>query len=156
VTPCSQANRALANSAGRAAYYDQCKLGQLSGSRPPAFSISPSANSLANRWSGDGLSSKADEITASAWSDLVANKRGQRAMAAALILRSKGYPRVHVGGGRVAGPGASAWRSVLSWASQELLVDIGLNAARHPDRRSPAAAEPGKGCDFSKLLRRLS
>jgi rhodanese-related sulfurtransferase len=79
------------------------------------------------------LSSVADEITATAWQDVVVIERGQRGMAAALILHRKGYPRVHVGGGRVAGPGASAWFSVLRWANQELLVDIGLNAARHPD-----------------------
>jgi hypothetical protein len=74
-----------------------------------------------------------DQNTATAWPDVVPIERGQRAMAAALILRSKGYPRVHVGGGRVAGPGFSAWRCVLGWANEELLVDIGLNAARHPD-----------------------
>jgi hypothetical protein len=81
----------------------------------------------------DGLSSEANEIITSEWQDAVAIERGQRGMAVALILRSKGYPRVHVGGGRVAGPGALAWFSVLRWANQELLVDIGLNAARHPD-----------------------
>jgi hypothetical protein len=84
------------------------------------------------------LSREADEITASAWQDVVAIECGQRGMAVALILRSKGYPRVHVGGGRVAGPGAAAWLSVLRWANEELLVDIGLNAARHPDVGGPA------------------
>jgi hypothetical protein len=64
---------------------------------------------------------------------VLAIERGPRTMAELLILRSKGYPRVHVGAGRVAGPGAAAWLSVLRWASEDLLVDIGLNAARHPD-----------------------
>jgi hypothetical protein len=79
------------------------------------------------------LSSEGNEISTNAWQDVVAFERGQRAMAAALTLRSKGYPRVHVGGGRVVGPGALAWFSGLRWANEELLVDIGLNAARHPD-----------------------
>jgi hypothetical protein len=60
-------------------------------------------------------------------------------MAVALILRRQGYPRVHVGAGRVAGPGASAWLAVLRWANGELLLDIALNAEHHPDmQQSPA------------------
>jgi hypothetical protein len=85
------------------------------------------------------LTREADELTADALLDLVAIKRGQRRMAVALMLHRKGYPRVHVGAGRIAGPGASAWCAVLRWANEELLLDIALNAERHPDlQRSPA------------------
>jgi hypothetical protein len=90
-------------------------------------------DALGDRLVEPRYSDEESEITASAWSDLVANKRGQRGFAVALILQRKGYPRVHVGGGRVAGPGALAWFSVLRWANEELLVEIGLNAARLPD-----------------------
>jgi hypothetical protein len=85
------------------------------------------------------LSQEADEITHDAWLDLVAIERGQRRTAVALMLRRKGYPRVHVGAGRVAGPGASAWFGVLRWANEDLLLDIALNAEHHPDlQKSPA------------------
>ena len=85
------------------------------------------------------LSREADEITHNAWLNAVAIESGQRTMAVALILRRKGYPRVHVGAGRVAGPGASAWLAVLQWASEDLLLDIALNAEHHPDLpKSPA------------------
>jgi hypothetical protein len=85
------------------------------------------------------LSREADEITHDVWLDPFAIEPGQRRMAVALILRRKGYPRVHVGAGRVAGPGTSAWSAVLRWASEELLLDIALNAEHHPDlQKSPA------------------
>jgi hypothetical protein len=84
------------------------------------------------------LSREADEVSHDGWLDLLAMERGQRGMAVALMLRRKGYPRVHVGAGRVAGPGASAWFALLRWANEELLLDIALNAKHHPDlQQSP-------------------
>jgi hypothetical protein len=85
------------------------------------------------------LSREADEHTANARPDLVSVERGQRRIAVALMLRRKGYPRVHVGAGRVGGPGASAWLAVLEWADEELLLDISLNAEHHPDLQQSSA-----------------
>jgi hypothetical protein len=85
------------------------------------------------------LSRKADEIIHDPWLDLVAIEPGQRRMAVALMLRRKDYPRVHVGAGRVAGPGVSAWFAVLRWANEELLLDIALNAECHPGLQGPPA-----------------
>jgi hypothetical protein len=85
------------------------------------------------------LSREADEITHNTLAGLRRQRTGQRGMAVASILRRKGYPRVYVGAGRVAGPGASAWFAVLQWANEELLLDIALNAERHPDLESSHA-----------------
>jgi hypothetical protein len=85
------------------------------------------------------LSREPDQTTHNAWLDLVAIEPRQRGMAVALMLRRKGYPRVHVGAGRVGGPGASAWFAVLPWANTDLLLEIALNAEHHPDLQTPPA-----------------
>jgi hypothetical protein len=85
------------------------------------------------------LSREAGEITHNAWLDWVAIEPRQRRMAVALILRRKGYPRVYVGAGRVAGPGACAWFAVLRWANEDLLLDIALSVEHHPDVQGPLA-----------------
>jgi hypothetical protein len=80
------------------------------------------------------VTSEAEE-TAQAWLDSTASDHGLRGMTVATVRR-KGYPSIHIGRGRIVGPGALEWFRTLQRADAEALDEILVAATRLPDIQS--------------------